>query len=419
MITENITHARSVAIGYWVGVGRRDEPALSAGSSHFLEHLLFKGGNKRDASAIARSIDALGGEMNAFTTQEHTAYYLRLPQDSIDFGLDLLAEVVFEPEFRSHELEVERQVILEEISVELDAPEDQVMSVLAEAIFPDHPLGQDVLGTPQTIKTLGVEDIARFHDRWYQPLNMVVAAAGAVEHEKVVGGVERGLVAAGGRTGGIAPIRITPNLSPKHLGVKKRKTEQAHLAIALPGFSHHDDDRFALAIFNQVLGGGMSSRLFQSVREQRGLAYSVYSSTVSYVDCGALVIYAGTSPSRAHETYDLIQDELERCVKNGIDDEELSIAKGYMKGATMLALEDAGACMSRIGQACLEDDEVLETDELIERFEIVSADDVKRVIERVIRTDQQSFSMVSPIPKRHVEKWINRSGLDYKQEWLE
>ncbi len=406
MITESIAHARSVALGYWVGVGRRDEPAAAAGSSHFLEHLLFKGGEKRGAAAIARAVDALGGEMNAFTTQEHTAYYLRLPARAVDFGLDLLAEVIWEPAFRPHEVDAERQVILEEILVELDTPDDQVMSVLAETLFPGHPLGQEVLGTPETIAALTPQDIAAFHEQWYQPINVVVAAAGALEHEAVVEAVERGLVAAGRRGGGAVPLREAPIAAPRRVGVVRRKTEQAHLAIALPGFAGGDDDRFALAVLNQALGGGMSSRLFQIIREERGLAYSVYSSTAAYADCGALVIYAGTSPGRAGEVHSLISAELERCSHGGIDDDELAVAKGYLEGATLLGLEDSGSCMARIGQSCLEGDEVLETDELVSRFARVTAADVSRVIDRVLGTGRQSLAVVSPLGRREVEGWL-------------
>lgn len=405
MITETLPHARSVALGYWVGVGRRDEPASLAGSSHFLEHLLFKGTEKRGAAAIARAVDAFGGEMNAFTAQEHTAYYLRLPAHALDFGLDLLAEVVWEPAFRPHEVDAERQVILEEILAELDTPDDQVMSVLAETLFPDHPLGQEVLGTPETISALTPSDIATFHEQWYRTGNVVVAAAGALHHEEVVGSVERGLDALGDRAGGAAPEREAPRTAPKRLGVVRRKTEQAHLALALPGFARDDDDRYALAVVNQVLGGGMSSRLFQTIREERGLAYSVYSSTIAYADCGALVIYAGTSPKRAREVYDLIQTELDRCLRAGMDADELAVAKGCLQGSTLLGLEDPGGCMARIGQACLEDDDVIETDELVSRFAAVTADDVCRVLERVVGQGRQSLGVVSPLGRRDIEGW--------------
>lgn len=407
VITESIAHARSVALGYWVGVGRRDEPAAAAGSSHFLEHLLFKGGEKRDAAAIARAVDALGGEMNAFTTQEHTAYYLRLPARAVDFGLDLLAEVIWEPAFRPHEVDAERQVILEEILVELDTPDDQVMSVLAETLFPGHPLGQEVLGTPQSIAALTSQDIAAFHEHWYQPVNIVVAAAGALEHEAVVESVERGLVAAGRGSGGAVPLREAPSAASRRVGVVRRKTEQAHLAIALPGLACGDEDRFALAVLNQALGGGMSSRLFQIIREERGLAYSVYSSAAAYADCGALVIYAGTSPGRAGEVHSLISTELDRCSHRGIDDDELAVAKGYLEGATLLGLEDPGSCMARIGQACLEGDEVMETDELVSRFARVTAADVRRVIDRVFGSGRQSLAVVSPLGRREVEGWLS------------
>jgi predicted Zn-dependent peptidase len=393
VVTEHMPESRSVTTGFWVGVGGRDEPAEVAGASHFLEHLLFKGTEARTARQIAEAVDAVGGEMNAFTAREHTAYYTRLPAHELDLGLDLLSDVLWAPAFRPHEVEAERQVILEEILMEEDTPDDKVFTALSEALFPGHPLGREVLGEAGTIEAMARDDIRSFHSRWYRPANLVVAAAGHVDHDDVVDGVMRRL---GEAEGGEAPVRTPPAVGPQPLTVVHRPTEQAHLALGFRALSTGDPDRYALAVVNQVLGGGMSSRLFQTIREERGLAYSVYSQTSAYSDGGALVIYAGTAPRRVDEVLGLIHDELDRIRSEGVTQQELRVATGFLEGATVLGLEDSASRMSRIGRALLVHGEVVGIDELVARYRAVTLHDVRRVVERVLAAPP-SLAVVGPL----------------------
>jgi predicted Zn-dependent peptidase len=400
VVTEAMPDARSVTTGFWVGVGARDEAPAVAGASHFLEHLLFKGTESRTAAQIAEAVDAVGGEMNAFTAHEYTGYYTRLPAGQLVLGLDILCDVLWAPAFREHEIEAERQVILEEIAMEEDTPDDRVLTLLAEALFPDHPLGREVLGTRASIGAMGREDIRGFHDEWYRPANLVVAVAGAITHDEVLDAVERRLA---GVEGGRRPERTAPASPARPLDVVRRRGEQAHLAVGVRALPKADPDRFPLSVANVVLGGGMSSRLFQSIREERGLAYSVYSYPASYADTGALVVYAGMSPDNLGEVHHLVDAELDRLLADGITESELRVAKGYLEGSTVLGLEDSGGCMSRIGKAVLVHGEVLEVDEVLARYRAVTLADVRRAVERVLGSGERTVAVVSPQSRKQVE----------------
>jgi predicted Zn-dependent peptidase len=380
IVTERMPEARSVSLGVWVGVGGRDEPAELAGASHFLEHLLFKGTSTRTARQIAEAVDAVGGEMNAFTNREHTAYYTRLPAGCIDLGLDILGDVLTDPAFRPHEVDAERHVIVEEILMNLDMPEDHVHTLLAEAVFPGHPLGREVLGTRETVEAASRDQIADFFAGWYLPHNLVVVAAGNLDHDRVVDGLAGTL---GRLEGGKRPVRQPPSseLSPR--SVLDDPTEQAHVALGWRAVDHFDDDRYALMVANQILGGGMSSRLFQEVREERGLCYSVYSWASTYADAGCAGVYAGTAPARVGELLHVIDDEIAKLVASGINESELSVAKGYIEGSLVLGLEDSGSRMARLGRSLMARDEVVTVDDQLERIRAVTADDVAEVASRV------------------------------------
>jgi predicted Zn-dependent peptidase len=381
VVSEEMPEARSVSVGFWVGVGGRDEPAELSGASHFLEHLLFKGSERQTARELAEAVDAVGGEMNAFTAREHTAYYARLPERELGFGLDLLAEVIAEPALRPHEVDAEREVILEEILSAEDTPEDRVHQALAEAMFPGHPLGREVLGDRESIEAMDSDDIAGFHARRYRPANLVVAAAGRLEHGQVVEALD-GFLADGGA--GHKPRRAAPASPPVELTVVTRPTEQAHVALGWRTFDHADPDRYALAVANQVLGGGMSSRLFQEVREQRGLVYSVYSFTSLYVDTGTLTVYAGTAPGKVAEVLGLIDAEIAGLIDGGITDREFDVAVGFLEGSFLLGLEDSGSRMARIGRSEVSKGEIVPVDEHLARLRAVTRGDVARVLERVL-----------------------------------
>ncbi len=380
LFTERMPEARSVSLGVWVGVGGRDEPDELAGASHFLEHLLFKGTTTRSARQIAEAVDAVGGEMNAFTNREHTAYYTRLPAARIDLGLDILGDVLTDPAFRSHEFEAERQVIVEEILMNLDVPEDYVHTLLSEALFPGHPLGREVLGTRETVEAASRDQIAEFFARWYRPRNLVVVAAGDLDHDHVVDAFAATL---GRLEGGERPVRDLPEVDLEPRVVLDDPTEQVHLAMGWRGVGHFDGDRYALSLANQILGGGMSSRLFQQVREERGLCYSVYSWASTYIDAGTAGIYAGTAPSRVAELLSVVEDEVAKLVASGVTENELAVAKGYIEGSLVLGLEDSGSRMARLGRSLMARDEIVPVDEQLARINAVTADDVAAVATRI------------------------------------
>jgi predicted Zn-dependent peptidase len=380
IVTERMPEARSVSLGVWVGVGGRDEPEALAGASHFLEHLVFKGTTARSARQIAEAIDAVGGEMNAFTNREHTAYYTRLPADRIDLGLDILGDVLTDPAFRPPEFEAERHVILEEILMNLDVPEDHVHTLLAEALFPGHPLGREVLGTRETVEAATRDEIAEFFAHWYRPRNLVVVAAGNLTHDRVVDAFTASL---GSLSGGDRPVRERPAPDVQPRAVLDDPTEQAHVALGWRAVDHNDDDRYALMIANQILGGGMSSRLFQEVREQRGLCYSVYSWASTYDDAGCAGIYAGTAPSRVAELLAVIEDEVGKLVASGVTEAELDVAKGYIEGSLVLGLEDSGSRMARLGRSLMARDEIVTVDDQLSRIRAVTTEDAAAVSARV------------------------------------
>jgi predicted Zn-dependent peptidase len=385
LVTERMPDVRSVALGFWVDVGSRDESPDLAGVSHFLEHLLFKGTEERTARQIAESVEAVGGEMNAFTTKEYTAFYTRFLDEDLDLGLDILCDIITRPAFRTDEVESERQVILEEILMHEDEPSDLVHDLFTEALFPDHPVGREVLGTAESISALSRDAIAGHFLKHYRPPNLIVAAAGNLHHDELAAGLERRMSPAPGKR----PVRDGFTFgAPRTQVVTTRPTEQANVVVGMRGLSRGDDDRFALSVLNQVLGGGMSSRLFQEIREQRGLVYAVYSYRSAYLESGAMAVYAGTAPSHTEEVLQLIGDELDRLLQDGVTDHELALAKGHLKGSLALALEDSGGRMNRIGRSELVHGEVLSVSELVERTDAVTRDDVQRVAERVLGNDR-------------------------------
>jgi predicted Zn-dependent peptidase len=409
VVSEPMLHVRSVALGFWVGVGSRDEPASAAGASHFLEHLLFKGTPTRSARQIAEVIDGVGGEMNAFTAKDHTAFYVRVLVKDLELALDVLCDIMWDPAFRVPEVEAERQVILEELLMRGDEPEDLAQELLAEALYPEHPLGREVLGTEETVRSMSAADLRRFHSERYRPGAMVFAAAGAVDHEALVDGVERRFGRSGRSSGGTRPARDAPSAAPAPVRGLRRPTEQAHLALGLPSVHRHHPDRFAVAQLAQVLGGGLSSRLFQEVRERRGLAYSVYAYRVSYDDAGAVVIYAGTAPDRAAEVLDVVADELARLY-DGVSEHELEVARGGLVGSMALGLEDSGARMSRIGRSQLVHGRVPSVDEVVEDFLAVTVEDLARVAGDLVSAPR-SPAVVGPFKAGDLSKLGDRASV--------
>jgi len=400
VVTEELPALRSAAVGFWVGAGSRDERDAEAGASHFLEHLLFKGTADRSALEIAEAVESVGGDMNAFTAQELTAFYVRVPDDRLELALDILADIVWAPALRGDDIESERQVILEEIRMRDDAPDDLVHDLFASALFPDDPLGREVLGTQTSIEAMTRDDIVRHHRRHYHPANVVIAAAGNLTHDRVVervaGGV-RGAATAGDGDGDGHGASTPSRAAPRRLALLHRPTEQAHIVLGMRSLASGDPDRYALAVLNQALGGGMASRLFQEVRERRGLAYSVYSYRSSFRDTGAFGVYVGTAPERVDETLEVVETELRRVVTDGgITDHELDAAKGHLKGSIALSLESSISRMHRIGSNELTLREVPTLDEVVARVDAVGPVEVGRVVERVVDDADRTLAVVGP-----------------------
>lgn len=385
VVTDTMAGARSASFGCWARVGGRDEVDAQAGVSHFLEHLLFKGTETRTGREISESIEAVGGELNAHTSHEHTAFYARVPAGAADIGLDLLTDVVTAPVFDAEDVESERQVILEELHQSEDEGDDRVHTLAHEALWGDHPLGREVLGSFATIDAMGHPQIAEFLGQHYRPANLVLVAAGAVDHEAVVAAGER----FEQRSGADRPVRRAPEQTApvQRFALLRRPLEQAHLAVAWSGVAADDPDRYALSICNQVLGGGLSSRLFQEIRETRGLAYSVFSSTASYSDAGSLVAYAGTGAERVSEVRTLVLAIAAELAADGITDREWQVARGYLEGASLLGLEDSGSVMARLGNHVCAKGRVTPVEEQLARLRAVTPDDVHRVAQRVFGSE--------------------------------
>ncbi len=407
VVTETLPTVRSATFGIWVGVGSRDETPVLNGATHYLEHLLFKGTARRDALEISAALDAVGGEMNAFTAKENTCYYARVLDTDLPLAIDVVCDMLTGSLVRPEDVESERGVILEEMAMAEDDPGDVVHDLFAKVIFGDSPLGRPILGTQETVTALTRDQIAGFYRRRYKPENLVVAAAGNLDHAKVVKLVEQAFAPVLAKSEGHpAEVRrgVRAVRTAGRAAVLNRPTEQAHLVLGVPGVPRHDERRWAIGVLNAALGGGMSSRLFQEVREKRGLAYSVYSYSSSYADTGLFGIYAGCQPKRVEEVLKICRAELARVVAEGITEEELRRAIGQISGSTVLGMEDTGSLMNRIGKAELSYGHHLSVDEMLGRIAAVTLDDVHAVARDVLGAHRPSLALIGPINDRRAAK---------------
>ena len=396
ILTEAVPAMRSVSFGIWVGVGSRDEPGRLSGASHFLEHLLFKGTKRRSALEISAQIEAVGGETNAFTTKEYTCYYARVLDADLPLAVDVMGDLVAGSVLAEADVETERGVILEEIAMHDDEPGDEVHDLFARAVYGSHPMGRLVSGTAETISPMTRDQIHDFYRHRYTPPHIVVAAAGNLDHDAVVELV-RATELGAGPAAEPAPLRecgVVPTRTGQVL-VRDKDTEQAHLVLGGPGISRLDERRFALGVLNNCLGGGMSSRLFQEIRERRGLAYSVYSYTSQYADTGLLAVYAGCAPGKVDEVLDLTRAELARVAVDGLTGDEVVRGRGMTKGALVLGLEDTGSRMTRLGKGELLHGELLPVDELLARVDAVTPEQVQTVAADLLGTPM-SLAVVGP-----------------------
>ena len=397
VVSEQVPGVRSVAFGIWVGVGSRDERASQHGCSHFLEHLLFKGTARRGALEISSVMDAVGGEMNAFTAKDHTCYYARVLGSDLALAVDVVSDLVTSSLVTSADVEIERGVILEEIAMHDDDPGDVVHDAFAEALFGDSPIGRTVIGTVQSIESLSRSQVHSFYRKRYVLPHMVVTASGAVDHEALVALVEQAFGPLLTGEDEPAPLRSAASTPRSYSRVvtQHRDTEQANLVLGTTGLRDDDERRFALEVTSVALGGGMSSRLFQTVREERGLAYSVYSYASSHADTGLFGIYAGCAPAKVDEVLELVRTELASVARSGLSDEEVRRAKGFLRGSLVLGLEDTGSRMSRLGKAELLHGELLGVEQVLDRIAAVTPDDVRAVAADVL-TRPLSLGIIGP-----------------------
>ncbi len=390
VLSEQVPGARSVTVGFWVAVGSRDEQPETYGSTHFLEHLLFKGTPTRSALDIAVSFDAVGGEHNALTAKEYTCYYAKVQDRDLPMAVDVLADMFTSSLLDPQEFENERGVILEELAMADDDPGDAVSERFFEAVLGAHPLGRPIGGNADTIGAVSRDAVWSHYRANYRPQDLVITVAGAVEHDDLVARVQRALTIAGWDLSlEAAPVeRRAPELASIEQGaplvVTQRPIEQTNIIIGTTGVAAASDDRTVLTVLNSILGGGMSSRLFQEIRERRGLAYSVYSFSPSYSDQGVFGMYAGCSPAKAATVAELMLSELRGIASGGVTEEELSRAVGQLSGASALALEDSDTRMSRLGRSELTLGEFADLDEVLRRLSLVSRDDVQELAEDIV-----------------------------------
>ncbi|GAA3035538.1 pitrilysin family protein [Streptosporangium longisporum] len=399
VVTESMPTVRSVAVGMWVGIGSRDESPQHMGSSHFLEHLLFKGTPTRDALEISAAIEGIGGEINAFTAKEYTCYYARVLDEDLRVAIDVLADVVTSSIITPEDVEAERGVILEEIAMHDDDPSDVVHEQFSAELYGDTPVGRPILGTVESITAVTRDRIAEYYRRYYLPTHTVVSVAGNVDHERVVALVAAAYERAGALGGEASPVppRLTgPGVESRSgTRVVHRQTEQANLVLGTTALTRTDERRFALGVLNAALGGGMSSRLFQEIREKRGLAYSTYSYTSSLADTGQFGIYVGCLPSKIDDVLKICREEVQRVLADGITEEEIVRGKGQMRGGLVLGLEDTGSRMSRIGKGELVFDELLSVDDLLARIDAVTPEQLTEVAQDVL-TRPMTLAVIGP-----------------------
>jgi predicted Zn-dependent peptidase len=402
VVTEAMPGVRSASIGVWVGVGSRDESPTLSGASHFLEHVLFKGTTDRSAMDISVALDRVGGELNAFTAKEYTCFHARVLDEDLPLAVDVLGDIVTSSRITADDVEAEREVILDEIAMHDDDPDDVVNNLYAEKAWGPAPLGRPIAGTAASIRTLTRAQIFRYYRARYAPENMVVAAAGNVDHANVVRLVRKAFSRSGFLTDTTVsplPVRRGGGARVRHSStgevVVSRPFEQVNLVLGVNGLVRTDERRYALGVLNVALGGGTSSRLFQEVREARGLAYSVYSYAIHYADAGAFAVAVGCLPSKVGQVIDVVRGELDRLAADGLTEEELERGKGQLRGGMVLGLEDSGSRMSRIAKAELLYDELPSLDEVIRRVDAVTLDDTRRLARKLF-AQPRTLAVVGP-----------------------
>jgi predicted Zn-dependent peptidase len=394
VLTEEMPGLRSASIGIWVRSGPVDEAPEEMGVSHLLEHMVFKGTRRRTSREIALVLERLGGSLDAYTTREHTSYQARVLDEHIDLGLDVLADLVLEPQLRPDDLELEREVVLEEISTVEDTPDDLVFDLHAELLWGQHPYGYSILGSRDTVSRLGTDDLRRVHERRYHRGNLVIAAAGHVVHDPFVERVaETFSQARDGSRNGTTPA---PARQPARIERVERSSAQTHVVFGAPTFGHSDARRYALVLLSNAFGGGMSSRLFQRIREELGLAYAVYSFQSFYRLAGMSGIYVGTRPEGAERAELAIREELAKLAADGLTDDELDDAKGQVKGQIVISLESSSARLHRLAGTALFDEPFRTMEETMRCVDAVTGEHVAALAAEYFAPDRQTVLRLGP-----------------------
>ena len=380
LLTERMPHVRSVSIGVWLARGSRHEPAERSGIAHFVEHMLFKGTATRSAEDIAQTIDSIGGQMDAFTAKEYAGYYLKVLDEHLPLAVEVLSDIVMRPALSTEDVEREKKVVTEEIKMVEDTPDDLVHELFTEGFWPDHPLGRPILGTRETVEAFSADGLRQYFVNAYSSPNLIVSAVGNIEHAQV-----RDLVARAfeGLPVVDVPLGDTPPRVVPHVLIRNKELEQSHVCLGTSGYQQDHPDRYASYVLNIVLGGSMSSRLFQNVREKRGLAYAVFSGLVSYRDAGSMTVYAGCANSAVGELIDVVIAELRRLKAETLPEPELRRAKDHLKGSLMLSLESTSSRMSHLARQEIYFDRQFGLDETLEGVERVSREDVQRVAQEL------------------------------------
>ena len=401
VITEPLPSVRSVAIGLWIGAGSRDEDDARAGLSHFLEHLLFKGSRSYSALEVAEIFDAFGGELNASTARDYTVVYARVLDEHMNTALDVMTDMVFAPTLA--DMDSEREVVLEEIAMVEDTPQELVHDLFTQTVFGDHPLGRPVLGSADVIRTVSRRTVAAYHRSRYRPENVVVAAAGSVDHGRLVELVQAASLKRADPTTRKAARRALVAPPPPSLRFQRKDTEQYHVCFGAPGIARSDKRRFTASILDSVLGGSASSRLFQEIREKRGLAYSVYTFASQYADTGQIGVYVGTREENLEACTEIVAHELASIAELGVRADELERAKENLKGRVMLSMELTSNRMSRLGKSLVTDSELLSLDQILAEIEAVDADGVAQLAHVLLAPEKLSAAAIGPSEERFLD----------------
>jgi predicted Zn-dependent peptidase len=405
IITERMPHVRSVAVGVWVETGSRHEAASRGGMSHLIEHLVFKGTATRTAEDVARTMDSVGGQMDAFTTKEHTCFYVQVLDEHLPLAVDLLTDILLHPLFNADELEREKSVVLQEIKMVEDTPDDVIHDIFAAQVWADHPLGRPILGTREAVSGFGREAILSHFTEEYVPPRIIIAVAGNLSHGHVLDLFGKGF--NGFEHDAVQHQDTRPLLHPS-VNIVHKTLEQVHVVMGFPGLPHAARERYALFLLNDIIGGSMSSRLFQEIRERQGLVYSIHSGAQAFLDTGVLYLYAATDASNFSKVLKSILKEIRDLKKSGITQEELTRAKDHLKGSLMLSLESTSSRMNRLAKQEMHLGSFLTMDAMLAAIASVRHEEVQALVSELLDEDHLALTTLGPLDRRNLPRELMR-----------